>query len=176
MRRYLKKASQKERADTAAIEATVREMLADIKSNRDDAVRRYAEKLDRWTTPHFRVSPDEIRDVSSRLPETFKEDFKYAYNNVTGFARHQRDSMKSFEIEIEPGIWLGQKLIPVNRVGCYVPGGKYPLISAAIMSIGTAKAAGVWSTSSRARLRVTARVSILPSCTHYMPREQKRFM
>jgi sulfopropanediol 3-dehydrogenase len=143
LRRYLKKASQKERGDIAAIEATVREMLADIRSNRDDAIRRYAEKLDRWTTPNFRVSPDEIRDVSSRLPETFKEDFKYAYNNVTGFARHQRDSMKSFEVEIEPGIWLGQKLIPVNRVGCYVPGGKYPLMSAAIMSIGTAKAAGV---------------------------------
>jgi sulfopropanediol 3-dehydrogenase len=143
LRRYLKKASQKERGDIAAVEATVREMLADIRSNRDDAIRRYAERLDRWTTPNFRVSPDEIRDVSSRLPETFKEDFKYAYNNVTGFARHQRDSMKSFEVEIEPGIWLGQKLIPVNRVGCYVPGGKYPLISAAIMSIGTAKAAGV---------------------------------
>jgi sulfopropanediol 3-dehydrogenase len=143
LRRYLKKASQKERGDIAAMEATVREMLADIRSNRDDAVRRHAEKLDRWTTPQFRVSPDEIRHVASRLPATFKEDFKYAYNNVTGFARHQRDSMKSFEVEIEPGIWLGQKLIPVNRVGCYVPGGKYPLISAAIMSIGTAKAAGV---------------------------------
>jgi sulfopropanediol 3-dehydrogenase len=144
LRRYLKRSSANERSDAAtAVENTVREMLADIRSNRDDAVRRYAEKLDRWTRPHFRVSPDEIRDAASRLPETFKDDFKYAYNNVTAFARHQRDSMKSFEVEIEPGIWLGQKLIPISRVGCYVPGGKYPLISAAIMSIGTAKAAGV---------------------------------
>jgi sulfopropanediol 3-dehydrogenase len=143
VRRYLKKAGHEERGDTVAIERTVRDMLADIKLNRDDAIRRYAEKLDRWIKPQFRVTPDEIKQASARLPETFKEDFKYAYDNVTGFASHQRDSIRNFEIEIAPGVWLGQKLIPIERVGCYVPGGKYPLISAAIMSIGTAKAAGV---------------------------------
>jgi sulfopropanediol 3-dehydrogenase len=143
VRRYLKKAAPRDRGDTAALESAVREMLAEIKQNRDDAVRRYAEKLDHWTKPEFRVSADEIRLACARLPETFKEDFKYAYDQVTGFARHQRDSMKDFEVEIEPGIWLGQKLIPVANVGCYIPGGKYPLISAAIMSIGTARAAGV---------------------------------
>lgn len=143
MRRYLKKAAPKERSDTEAIESTVRQMLADIAANRDDAIRRYAQTLDHWMKPDFRVSDDEIRDAAARLPETFKEDFNYAYNKVTGFARHQRDSLKSFEVEIEPGIWLGQRLIPVARVGCYIPGGKYPLISAAIMSIGTARAAGV---------------------------------
>lgn len=143
MRRYLKKAAPKERSDTDAIDTTVRQMLADIAENRDAAIRRYAETLDHWTKPDFRVSPDEIRQATARLPETFKDDFKYAYDKVTGFARHQRDSMKGFEVEIEPGIWLGQKLIPVANVGCYIPGGKYPLISAAIMSIGTARAAGV---------------------------------
>ena len=143
MRRYLKKAAPKERSDTDAIETTVRQMLADIAENRDAAIRRYAETLDHWTKPDFRVSADEIWQATARLPETFKDDFKYAYNKVTGFARHQRDSMKGFEVEIEPGIWLGQKLIPVANVGCYIPGGKYPLISAAIMSIGTARAAGV---------------------------------
>ncbi len=143
MRHFLKKAALKERKDNAAVENTVREMLADIADNRDDAVRRYAEKLDRWTKPDFRVPADEIRRVTARLPETFKEDFKFAYDKVTGFARYQRDSMKEFEVEIEPGIWLGQKLIPVANVGCYIPGGKYPLISAAIMSIGTARTAGV---------------------------------
>lgn len=143
MRRHLKKATPKERSDTEAIETTVRQMLADIFANRDAAVRRYAQTLDNWTKTDFRVSADEIRRATVRLPETFKEDFKYAYDKVTGFARHQRDSLKSFEVEIEPGIWLGQRLIPVARVGCYVPGGKYPLISAAIMSIGTARAAGV---------------------------------
>ena len=143
MREYLKKATPKAHNDTAAIESTVRQMLSDIEENGDEAIRRYAAKLDNWTNAEFRVSADEIREVAAHLPETFKEDFKYAYNQVTGFARHQRDSMQAFEVEIEPGIWLGQRLIPVAAVGCYIPGGKYPLISAAIMSIGTAKAAGV---------------------------------
>ena len=142
MRRYLKKAAPRDRGDTTALESAVRDMLAEIKQHRDDAIRRYAEKLDQWTKPGFRSRPT-IRQASACLPVTFKEDFKYAYNQVIGFARHQRDSMKDFEVEIEPGIRLGQKLIPVANVGCYVPGGKYPLISAAIMSIGTARAAGV---------------------------------
>jgi sulfopropanediol 3-dehydrogenase len=118
-------------------------MLADIAENRDDAVRRYARQLDKWDRPDFRVSPDEIRRVAARMPETFKEDFAYARDKVTGFARRQRESLREFEVEIEPGIWLGQKLIPVAAVGCYIPGGKYPLISAAIMSVGTARTAGV---------------------------------
>lgn len=143
MRQYLKKAAPKTLRDTAAVESTVRQMLADIAEKGDEAIRRYAEKLDGWTYAEFRVPADEIRRVTARLPETFKEDFKYAYDKVTGFAKHQRDSMRAFEVEIEPGVWLGQKLIPVAAVGCYIPGGKYPLISAAIMSIGTAKAAGV---------------------------------
>jgi sulfopropanediol 3-dehydrogenase len=143
VRRYLKRALPQERVDAAAVESAVRQMLADIAKNRDDAVRRYAIKLDHWNKPDFRVTADEIRLAVARMPETFKEDFKYAHDKVTGFARHQRESMKSFEVEIEPGIWLGQKLIPVANVGCYIPGGKYPLISAAIMSIGTARAAGV---------------------------------
>ena len=142
MRRYLKKAVPRQRKDTLEVENTVRRMLADIAENRDDAIRRYAKKLDNWDGD-FRVSKDEIQRAISRMPETFKEDFDYAYKKVTDFAGHQRDSLKSFEVEIEPGIWLGQKLIPVANVGCYIPGGKYPLISAAIMSIGTARTAGV---------------------------------
>jgi sulfopropanediol 3-dehydrogenase len=140
---YLKRAAPKASKDTAAVENAVREMLADIAANRDDAIRRYAQKLDHWTEAEFRVSADAVRDATLRLPETFKEDFKYAYDQIVGFARHQRESIKAFEVEVEPGIWLGQKLIPVANVGCYIPGGKYPLISAAIMSIGTARAAGV---------------------------------
>jgi sulfopropanediol 3-dehydrogenase len=118
-------------------------MLAEIADNRDVAVTKFARQLDRWEKTHFRISDDEIQQVSARLPETFKEDFKFAYDKVTGFARHQRASMHAFEVEIEPGIWLGQRNIPVANVGCYIPGGKYPLISAAIMTIGTARTAGV---------------------------------
>ena len=126
LRRYLKKASQKERGDIAVIEATVREMLADIRLNRDDAVCRYAEKLDNWTIPHFRVSPDEIRDCRRVFQRPLRR-ILMRVQKRDWLRAHQRDSMHSFEVEIEPGIWLGQKLIPVNRVGCYVPGGKYPL-------------------------------------------------
>ena len=124
LRRYLKSAAAKQAKDTAAIENAVRDILADITTNRDEAIRRYAEKLDHWTKAEFRVSADEIRHATLRLPETFKEDFKYAYDKVVAFARHQRDSLKAFEVELEPGIWLGQKLIPVANVGCYIPGGK----------------------------------------------------
>ncbi|TQF80139.1 histidinol dehydrogenase [Elioraea sp. Yellowstone] len=130
-------------ADRRALEDRVREILDDIAANRDDAVRRYARQFDRWENGTFRVSDDAIRAVERALPETFKEDFAYAHAKVTGFARAQRESMQEFQTEIEPGITLGQKLIPVAKVGCYIPGGKYPLISAAIMSVATAKVAGV---------------------------------
>jgi len=117
-------------------------MIAAIRDEGDDAVRRYALKLDGWTG-EFRVSDDDIRHVASRLPESFKEDFALCLRNVQEFARRQRDSIREFTAEIRPGVTLGQKLIPVERVGCYIPGGKYPLISAAAMSVGTAKVAGV---------------------------------
>ncbi|MBS3652182.1 histidinol dehydrogenase [Pseudaminobacter sp. 19-2017] len=143
MTKFLKKAAPKFRQASNGVEDTVRKMLADIAENRDDAVRRYAATLDKWERPDFRVSKDAFREASSRLPESFKEDFDFAYRMVTEFAKRQRDSMSEFESEIEPGIVLGQKLIPVTSAGCYIPGGKYPLISAAIMSIATARVAGV---------------------------------
>ncbi len=143
MRTYLKKAPPKAPFDRTKLEETVRNMLDDIAENGDESVKRYAAKLDRWTSEEFRVSDDTIRRVVREMPETFKEDFEYARRKVTDFARQQLDSMHAFEMEIEPGIVLGQKHMPVSTVGCYVPGGKYPLVSAAIMSVGTARVAGV---------------------------------
>ena len=143
MRKYLKRAPTRTRATDIKIEETVRGMLAEIAANGDAAVRRYALELDRWDKADFRVSEDEVRRVVSRLPETFKEDFAFAHKQVTQFARHQRESLQAFEVELQPGIRVGQRLIPVERVGCYIPGGKYPLVSAAIMSVATARAAGV---------------------------------
>jgi sulfopropanediol 3-dehydrogenase len=143
VRTYLKKAPPKAPVDRAKLEETVRNMLDDIAENGDAAVKGYAAKLDRWTSEEFRVSDDKIRRVVRDMPETFKEDFEYARRKVTDFARRQLDSMHEFETEIEPGITLGQKHLPVARVGCYIPGGKYPLVSAAIMSVGTARVAGV---------------------------------
>ena len=141
-REYLKQASvpiQKRKAD---VEATVRRMLDDIGAARDDAIRRYARDLDKWTG-EFRVSEAEIEAKSKSLSKIFKEDFATCHKNVTDFAKRQKDSIQAFEVELYPGAVLGQKLIPIGKVGCYVPGGKYPLISAAIMSVGTAKVAGV---------------------------------
>jgi sulfopropanediol 3-dehydrogenase len=140
---YLKRAAPATRADRGRVETTVREMLERIASERDEAVKHYAKTLDKWENDAFRVSPDTIRAVENRLPETFKDDFAVCLRNVTNFARLQRGSLTEFESEISPGVHVGQKQIPVAAAGCYIPGGKYPLISAAIMSVATAKVAGV---------------------------------
>lgn len=140
---YVKQAPPKLPEDSAKVEATVQEMLARIRDEGDSAVKAYAEKLDKWTDKPFRISRDEINETASRLPETFKEDFALCLSNVREFAKRQKDSISEFETEISPGVVLGQKLIPISRAGCYIPGGKYPLISAAAMSVATAKVAGV---------------------------------
>ena len=141
-REYLKKAAISKSKRKAEVEETVRRMLGDIEAGRDDAVRKYARDLDKWTA-ECRVGKAEIEAKSRSLSKVFKEDFALCHKNVTDFARRQKESMHAFECELQPGIMLGQKLIPVSTVGCYIPGGKYPLISAAIMSVGTAKVAGV---------------------------------
>ncbi|HVL54920.1 MAG TPA: histidinol dehydrogenase, partial [Burkholderiaceae bacterium] len=143
MRTYLKQAAPAAPQDRTALESKVREMLADIATHRDDAIRRYARELDRWESGEFRVSEERIRKVERALPQSFKDDFAYSLRQVTGFARKQLETLHDFETEIEPGVRLGQKLIPIQRVGCYVPGGKFPLVASAIMSVGTAKTAGV---------------------------------
>lgn len=143
MRTYIKQAPPPAPQDKTRLEARVRAMLADIAENRDAAVKRYARELDKWESDEFRVSADTIRKVEKSLPDSFKEDLKYSIKQVTGFAKKQLETLQSFETEMEPGIVLGQKMIPVERVGCYVPGGKFPLVASAIMSVGTAKTAGV---------------------------------
>ena len=143
MVQYLKKAEPQSRQDTRALTERVRAMLDDIEQNRDEAVRRYARDLDRWERPEFRVSEAEIAAARKAMSAVFKEDFAFCKQQVTDFARRQRDSLQEFEAEVGEGITLGQKIIPVETVGCYIPGGKYPLISAAIMSVATAKVAGV---------------------------------
>ena len=143
MAEYLKRAQPKAPQDRRQLEETVRRMLDNIEKDRDQAVRKYARDLDKWEREEFRVTPAEIETVSRRLPETFKQEFEYCRRQVTEFAKLQLESMHEFEFENGKGIVLGQKHIPVSAVGCYVPGGKYPLISSAIMSVGTARVAGV---------------------------------
>jgi len=140
---YLKRVPARTADDRTRLEEAVRNLLADLRVHRDEAVKRYALKFDRWEREDFRVSEDEIRRIGSRLPDSFKADFEFCRKQVVEFAKRQRDTLQSFETEIEPGIVLGQKIIPIERVGCYVPGGKYPLVSSAIMSVATAATAGV---------------------------------
>jgi sulfopropanediol 3-dehydrogenase len=143
MVRYLKQAAPRSVQTDRQLVERVRAMLEDIEQNRDTAVRRYARELDKWTRDEFRVSQDEIAAARKKVNATFKDDFAYCRKQITDFAKRQRDSMREFEAAFGEGIALGQKIIPVEVVGCYIPGGKYPLISAALMSVATAKVAGV---------------------------------
>ena len=143
MAEYLKQAKPKVPQDRRKLEEAVRGMLDRIAAGRDDEIRRYARELDHWERPDFRVTPDEIRAVSSKLPETFKQDFDYCRRQITEFAKRQLETLQPLETEVSEGVTLGHKHIPVSSAGCYVPGGKYPLISSAIMSVGTARVAGV---------------------------------
>jgi sulfopropanediol 3-dehydrogenase len=143
MPEYIKQAPPKEARDMSAVEDTARRMLADIKENGDEAVTRYAEQLDKWQGGAFRVSEDQIAAAEASLPETFKEDFDFCHRQIVEFAKRQLATLTDFECETEPGILLGQKQIPIANVGCYIPGGKYPLVAAASMSVGVARAAGV---------------------------------
>jgi sulfopropanediol 3-dehydrogenase len=140
---YLKQAAPESHETNSALVERVRDMLDDIERNRDEAVRRYARQLDRWEQGEFGVSEEAIAEVRRAMSPVFKEDFAACKRQIVAFAQRQRDSLMAFEDEFGEGITLGQKIIPIETVGCYVPGGKYPLISAAIMSVATAKTAGV---------------------------------
>lgn len=141
MARYLKKSSVEAKKRNIEVEDIVRRMLAEIEHDGDDAIRRYARDLDHWKEG-FRVPEDTIRRVVDSQPETFKQDFAFCQRQIQEFAKRQLDSMHEFEAEFGDGITLGQKLIPVRKVGCYIPGGKYPLVNATLMSVGTARVAG----------------------------------
>src|SRR3546814_19718121 len=101
-----------------------------------------AAELDRWQG-EIVVSPDAIAAAAAKVPARLKEDIAFAYARVRDFAQRQRDSVTGFETELSPGLFAGQRLIPVKTAGCYVPGGRYAHVASAIMSIATAKVAGV---------------------------------
>ena len=126
----------------AKTRAIVEETLANIEQNGDSAVREYAKKFDNWDGD-FKLDKDFIASCYERLPDQVISDIEFAQKQVRNFAQIQRDSMKDVEVETLPGVVLGHKHIPVNSVGCYVPGGKYPLVASAHMSVVTAKVAGV---------------------------------
>jgi sulfopropanediol 3-dehydrogenase len=125
------------------VRALVEEMLENVTQNADKAVREYSLKLDKWSPESFKVSAQEAQEIIASLPEQVIEDIKFAQTQIRNFAHIQRDSIKDVEVETLPGVFLGHKNIPVNSVGCYVPGGRYPMVASAHMSVLTAKVAGV---------------------------------
>src|SRR5918911_4250006 len=129
--------------DDARIRATVENILADIQARGDAAVREMSKKFDQWDRDDYRLTDAEIRDCLSQLSARDIEDIKFAQAQVRNFAEHQRAALQDIEVETLPGVVLGHKNIPVQSVGCYVPGGKYPLLASAHMSVITAKVAGV---------------------------------
>lgn len=122
---------------------TVEQMLQDIETRGAAAVRDYSERLDRWSPPSFRLSSAEIQRCIDALPPRTLDDIRYAQAQIRRFAQVQLMSLRDVEVETIPGVVLGHRNIPVNAVGCYVPGGKYPMVASAHMSVLTAKVAGV---------------------------------
>lgn len=127
----------------ANVRATVVDVIEDIRQRGDVAVREYSERFDNWSPESFKLSDEQIEEIIATVPEQVIADIKVAQANIRGFARHQLESLKDFEVETMPGVFLGQKSIPVRNVGAYIPGGRYPMIASAHMTILTAKTAGV---------------------------------
>ena len=139
---YLKRATKTPESETGTAQKVVTEMLAEIEKRGEQAVRDYALKLDKWSG-EIVVSSDEIERRTRSVPDTVKRDIEFAADQVRRFAIAQRDSVREFSVELTPGLTAGQRLVPVNVAGCYVPTGRYAHIASAYMSVATAKAAGV---------------------------------
>jgi len=145
MPRYLKRgmdASAIKAAD-AKVRETVESILADIDARKDQAVKDLSKKFDNWAPADFKLSSIEIERAIGQVRKRDLEDIKFAQTQVRNFAQKQRESMHDLEVETLPGVVLGHRHIPVNSIGCYVPGGRYPMVASAHMSIVTAKVAGV---------------------------------
>src|ERR1700685_809697 len=128
---------------SAQVRKTVEGILADIGARGEAAVREYSEKFDKWSPVSFRLSESEIEECVRSLPQQTIDDIRFAQEQIRNFALQQRTALRDVEVETIPGVVLGHKNIPVNSVGCYVPGGRYPMVASAHMSVVTAKAAGV---------------------------------
>lgn len=137
------RAAEARAADAEQVRRTVEAALLDIERRGDAAVREMSERFDGWSPKSFRLSEAETRACVESLTPREREDVAFAQAQVRGFAEAQRESMRPLEVETRPGVVLGHRHVPVNAVGAYVPGGKYPMVASAHMSVLTAKVAGV---------------------------------
>ena len=140
---YIKKANKTASSDEVETRQKVQEVLNEIESKRDEGIREISRKFDKYEGDVI-ISQEKIEEVIKSLDQKVKDDVQFSYDRVRSFAEHQLKHLNNdFEVELSPGLFAGQKLIPVNSVGCYVPGGRYNNIASAVMSITTAKVAGV---------------------------------
>src|SRR6476469_3038076 len=131
------------KAADAMVRETVEGILAQVEDKKDAAIRALSKQFDNWEPADFRLTPAEIEKAISQVSKRDLEDIKFAQAQVRNVAQKQRDTMKDLEVETLPGVVLGHRHIPVNAIGCYVPGGRYPMFASAHMSIVTARVAGV---------------------------------
>jgi sulfopropanediol 3-dehydrogenase len=141
--RVIKAAEPRLPVQRGAVEATVAEMIATIRERGDEAVREYSARLDGWEPESFRVNADDAQGCIERLPTQVLDDMRFAQQQVRAFAIAQRAAFTDVEVETMPGVRLGHRNVPIGEVGAYVPGGRYPMVASAHMSIVTAKVAGV---------------------------------
>ena len=137
---YLKKASMTSTTDSADVQKTVQDILNDIESGGDAKALEYAAKFDNYKG-NVLLPREEIDAAKALVPEKIKQDIAFAHDNVRRFAEIQRSTLQDVEMEIAPGLMAGQKTIPVDAAGCYIPGGRYSHIASAIMTVTTAKVA-----------------------------------
>lgn len=143
MAEYLKRAVERPQEDIATVRDTVREILDRVKADGETAVRYYSEKFDGWSPKTFRITQEQIEQAKRDLPRTEIEDIDFCQGQIRNFAQEQMKRLVEFEVETIPGVHLGQKVIPVSCSGSYVPGGRYPMLASAHMTIITPKVAGV---------------------------------
>ena len=140
-REYLKKATLTSTSDATDVSATVQSILNDIETRGDEGALEYAAKFDQYSG-NVILTKDEINAAAALVPERLKRDIDFAHDNVRRFAEAQKATLKDIQIEVVPGLIAGQKSIPVDAAGCYIPGGRYSHIASAIMTVTTAKVAG----------------------------------
>jgi sulfopropanediol 3-dehydrogenase len=140
-RKYLKKATLTAKSDATVVHDIVMDMLTKIEAGGDETAIEYAMKLDKYDGP-FLLNEEQIAAAAAKVPQKLKDDIAFAHDNVRRFAETQKSTMQDVELEIVPGLIAGQKAIPCQAAGCYVPGGRYSHIASAIMTVTTAKVAG----------------------------------
>src|SRR6266699_1305064 len=145
MATYLKKGLPSVESDAANVKVreTVAAIIADVRQRGDAAVRELSGRFDGWSPPDFRLSPGEIDSLVASVSRETIEDIRFAQAQIRNFAEHQRAALKDIEVETVPGVRLGHRNSPVSSAGCYIPGGRYPMVASAHMTIVTARVAGV---------------------------------